>query len=373
MSKAATQLGPYFDAYIERRSDLGWQTIQTLQQTRRAVMQRFGPSMSMADITIGDAKDHRLHLSKTLAQATVAMHVKKLRQVWRDAIDRRLLTENPWKSVKAGSQTNSSRQFYVPVADVLKVIEHCQNHEWKMLFALARFAGMRIPSEPRLLKWTDINFGDDIEAKILIHSQKTKHHPGKDTRFMPLLRAEFPDLERILLDGLGKTDEGAIYVLPRLRLHKNFHKAAIGMIERAGVKPWPKLWNNLRSSCETDLAIKHPLHVVCAFMGNSVSIAQKHYLQVTDDQYLLANAGMKRRSGKGQITIPKTSETYLSKCPLQGSLPPGTSEKIVQAAAGAIHSLYRRKLRELKRFDMRSLRYLGSEVRAARRRAGGGA
>jgi hypothetical protein len=54
------------------------------------------------------------------------------------------------------------------------------------------------------------------------------------------------------------------------------------------LKPWPKLFQNLRSSRETELTQKFPLHVVCAWMGNSQLVAAKHYLQVTDKHFTKA-------------------------------------------------------------------------------------
>ena len=49
--------------------------------------------------------------------------------------------------------------------------------------------------------------------------------------------------------------------------------------------PWPKLFQNLRSTRETELTERFPVHVVCAWLGNSVPVAAKHYLQVTDDHF----------------------------------------------------------------------------------------
>src|SRR5262249_21631612 len=54
---------------------------------------------------------------------------------------------------------------------------------------------------------------------------------------------------------------------------------------------WPKLFQNLRASRETELAAIFPLHVVCAWLGNSALIAQNHYLQVTEKDYLRATSG----------------------------------------------------------------------------------
>ena len=60
------------------------------------------------------------------------------------------------------------------------------------------------------------------------------------------------------------------------------------IISRAGLVAWPKLWQNLRSTRETELANDFPMHVVTKWIGNSVAVAQKHYLQVTDDHFTKA-------------------------------------------------------------------------------------
>ena len=48
---------------------------------------------------------------------------------------------------------------------------------------------------------------------------------------------------------------------------------------------WPKLFYNLWASRQTELTARFPLHVVCGWIGNSAPIADKHYLQITDDHY----------------------------------------------------------------------------------------
>ena len=57
------------------------------------------------------------------------------------------------------------------------------------------------------------------------------------------------------------------------------------------MEPWPKLWQNLRSTRETELAERYPIHVVRAWMGNSQPVAAKHYLQVTDEHFEQAARG----------------------------------------------------------------------------------
>ena len=57
------------------------------------------------------------------------------------------------------------------------------------------------------------------------------------------------------------------------------------ILKRAGLKSWPKLFNNLRASCETDLAKTHPIKAVCDWIGHSVKVAHEHYLQTTESDF----------------------------------------------------------------------------------------
>ncbi|GAF95784.1 unnamed protein product, partial [marine sediment metagenome] len=64
-----------------------------------------------------------------------------------------------------------------------------------------------------------------------------------------------------------------------------YRKAMLKIIGRAVVKPWPKLFQNCRSSRETELTEEYPVQVVCAWIGNSPHVAAKHYLQVTEEHF----------------------------------------------------------------------------------------
>jgi hypothetical protein len=61
------------------------------------------------------------------------------------------------------------------------------------------------------------------------------------------------------------------------------------ILEEAKIKPWPKLFQNLRSSRETELLKEFPIHVVCAWLGNTPKVAIEHYAQVTDDDFRKAS------------------------------------------------------------------------------------
>ncbi len=52
--------------------------------------------------------------------------------------------------------------------------------------------------------------------------------------------------------------------------------------EALKIKVWPKLFQNLRSSRESELIKVHGMEVACAWIGNTPAVAMKHYLQITD-------------------------------------------------------------------------------------------
>lgn len=76
------------------------------------------------------------------------------------------------------------------------------------------------------------------------------------------------------------------------------------VIKQAGLKIYPKLWQNLRSTCQTELADVLPPHFVCSLMGNSERVAEKHYLQVTDQHYDLACSALQIPTYAGRAGQP---------------------------------------------------------------------
>ena len=282
---ARVELAAFLDSYIAKRTDIKPRTVSNLQQARNSLVTFFGKTrdISTRPINRGEARDWRQKIAERLAPATVAMHVKKARQFFADAMDRHIVTENAFLKLKVGSQKNESRMIYVPAADVLKVIAACPDAEWRLVFALARFAGLRTPSETGLLRWSDIDWS---AGRMIVRSPKTEHHEGRDSRELPL----FPEVLSYLLDARELADDGAVHVLSRLR-GENLRTTAEKIVRRSGVTPWSKLFQNLRSSFETDLTASFPLHVACGWAGNTEAVAVKHYLKITDEHFSQAAAG----------------------------------------------------------------------------------
>lgn len=57
------------------------------------------------------------------------------------------------------------------------------------------------------------------------------------------------------------------------------------IVRRAGLQPWPRLFHNLRASRETELVEKYPVQVVTGWLGNTPSVAMRHYLMTTQQHF----------------------------------------------------------------------------------------
>ena len=79
--------------------------------------------------------------------------------------------------------------------------------------------------------------------------------------------------------------EGSVNVIKHCQGTKNYRKGLKEIILKAGLLPWPKLFNNLRSTRETELAKNYSLQAVTTWIGNTPKIALGHYLQVTEQEW----------------------------------------------------------------------------------------
>jgi len=107
----------------------------------------------LSNITSLDAARWRQGLEdEGLAEATVSKRVKTARQIFKLGVRWKLLPENPFADLKAGSQRNRDRLVFVPRASVEAVLEVTSDVQWRLLIALSRYGGLRVPSEALALK-----------------------------------------------------------------------------------------------------------------------------------------------------------------------------------------------------------------------------
>jgi integrase len=291
-------LEAFITEYIGKRTDVKEGTLVTYLQVRKRLVDHFGADRRLSDITTGEGKQwRRWLLEKGLAEATVNRSCSSARQFFNEAIDQKVLSSNPFDGLPVVVRGNEDRFYFIDHETAEKVLDACPNAEWRLLVGLARYGGLRIPSESSLLRWGDIDWDNEI---MTITSPKTEHHQGKGMRFVPI----FPELRTSLIAAFEIAEEGSEFVIPSYRKStQNLRTQFQRIIKRAGIEPWPKLWQNLRSSRATDLADNgYPEHVISKWIGNTPKVAKEHYLQVTPEHLSRA------------VTVPTSKAQGGAKC-----------------------------------------------------------
>jgi len=276
-------LDAFIEEYLKSRTDLKPNSQLVYSHTRRTLREFFGADKPLRSISERDAQAWRAYLVESkLSPATVGKRTANAKAFFNVAVKRKLIPENPFADLDSKSVANKARQYFVAREEAEKVLEHCPDAQWRLLFALARYGGLRTPSEPLELTWDDIAWDS---ARMTVRSPKTEHHEGRESRVIPI----FPEVRPYLEEVFELAEPGIPYVITRYRdANANLRTQLLRILKRAGLQPWPRLFQNLRASRETELAAEYPLHVATTWIGNTARIAERHYLQVPDEAFAKA-------------------------------------------------------------------------------------
>ena len=262
-----TTLASYIDGYIARRTDTKHSTRTVWRRSRKHLVDFFGEQKLVREISPGEADRFRLYLSERgLAEATVRRTIGIAKQFFHAAVRDKLITENPFADLVAAVKPNKSREYFVTRSEIERVLEATEDPEWRLLIALARYGALRVPSEPLAMTWGDI----DLEKKrIRVPSPKTEHHDNGASRLMPL----FPELELFINEARDAFRPATIVpdqpVILRYRDSScNLRTRLLKDIRRVGLEPWPRIWQNMRATRETELVEQFLPHVVSVWVGH---------------------------------------------------------------------------------------------------------
>ena len=320
-TEVATKLGEFLQAYIVGRTDVKARTTSNLDQARKNLVAFFGASKLLAEINAGDAEDFSRWLRnrkvKPLADNTARRLCGRAKQFFSYALRKRLITTDPFSDLRGVTvKGNPERLYLVSREESQQVLDACPNAQWRLLFALARFGGLRTPSESLALRWSDVDWEHN---RLRVPCPKLEHLEGKGERIIPLFAELRPHLEA----AFHEAAEGSEFIITGYRdAEQNLRTQLFRIIRKAGLTPWGKVWQNLRATRETELAAIHPLHVVCEWIGNSPKVAAKHYLSVSDADFL------------------KATTSDLSKTPRAAESPPSAAPALQQLAETACSGLH---------------------------------
>jgi integrase len=279
----------------------------------------FSGSKKVSDITEGEAEEWAEWLAANgntkeaangkLADNTVRRRCGAAKQVFAFAIKLKWIQENPFSGLVCTVRRNSKRMQMIPADAIEAILKKSECPSLSAIVALARYGGLRIPSELVGLTWRDIDF-DASAGSVFVRSPKTEHHEGKESRVCPLFPELRPHLEKLHADAITRnaadSDE---FLFPGISTKKSFHARFCRLIKRAGYSVWPKLFQNLRASRQSELlAHGHPVKDVCEWIGNTEAVAMEHYAMTSADAFRRAVAIGANIVGNPANTVKDTIE-----------------------------------------------------------------
>ena len=248
---------------LVRYANMKPSTRKNMQRCADFLIDHFGSNRQLHTISIGDADDFRQWLmhKQSQAETTASEICRKSKTLFKKACDKRWMETNPFGEMKDWVNTNDERQYFVKKATINRVLKHCEP-EWQLIIALARYGGLRCPSEVLGLRWQWINFE---EERFTVWAPKTERYVRKKFRTVPM----FFELAPFFREAWERAETGAEYVVTVHRATKNALRSGFEKrLARAGVAAWPRLFQNLRSTRQSELCdMGFPEHTVAAWAG----------------------------------------------------------------------------------------------------------
>lgn len=292
---ARLTLGELFDRYErEELDDKKETTVRNKLQAARRFFTFTSRDERVEDFDRLRAADYATWLSKRVAEATRAGAIRDVRRVFNWAKERELVDDNPFDNVVRGSFKNKTRERFVSLEDFDKMLDAAASQELRALLALYRVGGLR-KEEALRVEWKDVNFA---AGRLLVHSPKTERYKGRETRTIPLfpaLRRELEDLFELVPPG------GSPFVITRNRT--TVRKKVEETVFRAGLVPWERLIQNLRSSRAIEIYREFGALAEAEWIGHSQRTAVDHYLHVLESDFQRAAAG-DCRPLRGEVDNP---------------------------------------------------------------------
>lgn len=215
-----------------------------------------------------------------LSIATASKRMDIAKRIFQFAVDCRWLDSNPFEAIPSRNEINRARDRFIK-AELIEELLDIVDVEFSALVALVRYGGLRCPSEVLKMTWDAVDWD---RMSICVQSIKTRHHRGRNIRLVPM----FPEIHS-RLDALWQCVEAGALLFPN---HQVTRTAITNKLQRylrrLGHALWPKPWQNMRTTRETELTEQFPIHVVCSWIGNSPKVAIEHYNQITAEHWASA-------------------------------------------------------------------------------------
>jgi integrase len=279
-------VGEFLAKWLDGKKAMGHKptSLRAWGQTVAGLVEQFGPR-PLASLSHADGEAFRAAMQgRKLRATTIHKRLGHARQMLEDAARLGHISVNPWKHVQA------SRRRPIGTPGLRSRRGRRASHRAlpeRRLEAAGCLGPVRRPARPigSVLAYLGRRGLGTRPTERAIAQDGT---PGQAHRVIPI----FPLLRPHLEAAFEQAPEGSVYIFPnnwRARATgdngwagANMRTTFAKIVRRAGVEPWPRLWHSLRASCESDLAQSFPLATVTKWLGNTPSVALRHYVDPTE-------------------------------------------------------------------------------------------
>jgi hypothetical protein len=244
-------------------------TVSHYRQWYNRFIDFFGETVKVSSITKEKAEEFADFYEDVLAPCTIYRGLGTCRAIFDYAVNEGIISVDPFSEIYRGQRTNEERQYYIERETIDKILSACTDNFERLVIVLARYAGFRIPSEIRHLRYRDF-------TNTLIRVHKDTKTGARDVPLFCEVKEIFSRLsgppDELIFTGFLSKDWGAWTMLANT-------------LKRIGMERWPKLFVNLRSSCITDLCkLGYSEKTLDAIFGNSTEVRKAFYIQLQKEQ-----------------------------------------------------------------------------------------
>jgi integrase len=288
--------------YLELRPTMSPATRENVEQAFALLALHLGETTPIGKITERRAVEFRNAIGDGRKLATVRKIIRTVKAIFGErehgAVGLKLIADNPFRLLDSASVAGV--KGHVIDDDVRRVMAELPPH-LRPVLALARWGGLRVPSEVEGLRWADIAW--QARRFVVADRKRSRVEQGLEAQRTVMLD---PRLEAALLEARELAPPRTELVCPALPHKLELAELVRAAQARAGVEKWPKLFQRLRQSCENDWREKYPAHVVATWMGHSAAVGERHYASVDERYYESGIAGRVLRENCGKTPVVDT-------------------------------------------------------------------
>lgn len=256
--------------------------------------------------------------SSGLSVTTQHQRINVIRQMLDYAISGKRISENPLSSIKIPKSKGLSN-VEVPRETIDGLLPQL-TLTWQAIIVLARYGGLRCPSEVLSLRWEHVDMRNRV---MMIPEPKNERRAGRGVRKCPL----FPEIFEIF-SRMKRTSEYVVDIGDDIRTAAKrqgwrdsyLRNELRRILEGAGIEPWPRLFHSMRASRQTELERQFGRTAACAWIGNSERVAEAHYLMVTSSDWERATgveSGSQRKKATQKTTQPRQATASEAKATIK--------------------------------------------------------